>query len=139
MVPGPGITVDKQAGTPSGNTAGSTIAYAFVVTNSGNVSLTGVTVSDPLVGAVTCPVTVLAPGESTTCTATYTLDPGRCGRRWGCQHRDRDRDAADGAHRVGDRLGVGHASCGLRRSAWTSRRVCRPGTPRATPSTTASS
>ena len=31
------------------------------------------TVDDPLVGTVSCPVTTLAPGASTTCTATYTL------------------------------------------------------------------
>ena len=30
-------------------------------------------VDDPLVGAVDCPVTTLAPTETTTCTATYTL------------------------------------------------------------------
>ncbi len=73
LTAGPAITLDKQAGTPSGNTAGSTIAYTFLVTNTGNVTLTGVTVADPLVGAVSCPVTTLAPGASTTCTATYTL------------------------------------------------------------------
>ena len=70
---GPAITLDKQAGTPSGNTAGSTIAYSFVVTNTGNVTLTSVGVTDAKVGAVTCPATTLAPGASTTCTKTYTL------------------------------------------------------------------
>ncbi len=70
---GPAISLDKQAGVPSGDTAGSTIAYTFLVTNTGNVTLTGVTVADPLVGAVSCPVTTLAPGASTTCTASYTL------------------------------------------------------------------
>ena len=44
-----------------------------MVTNTGNVTLTGVTVDDPKVGTVTCPATTLAPAESTTCTATYTL------------------------------------------------------------------
>jgi uncharacterized repeat protein (TIGR01451 family) len=70
---GPGITLDKQAGTPSSAQAGGTLAYTFGVTNTGNVTLTGVAVTDPKVGAVACPVTALAPGESTTCTANYTL------------------------------------------------------------------
>ncbi len=69
----PAVTLDKQAGTPSGNNAGDTIDYTFVVTNTGNVTLTGITVDDPLVGTVDCPTTTLAPTESTTCTATYTL------------------------------------------------------------------
>ncbi|MCB0911419.1 MAG: hypothetical protein KDB60_07375, partial [Propionibacteriaceae bacterium] len=69
----PGISLDKQAGTPSGNTVGSTIAYSFIVTNTGNVTLTAVGVTDPKVGTVTCPATTLAPGASTTCTKTYTL------------------------------------------------------------------
>ena len=69
----PAITLDKQAGTPSGTTAGSTIAYTFLVTNTGNVTLTTVGVSDAKVGTVTCPLTTLAPGDDTTCTAGYTL------------------------------------------------------------------
>ena len=70
---GPSVTLDKVAGAPSGNTAGSTVAYTFVVTNTGNVTLASVGVDDPQVGPVTCPVTTLAPGASTTCTASYTL------------------------------------------------------------------
>ena len=69
----PAITLDKQAGIPSGNNAGDTVDYTFLVENTGNVTLTGITVDDPLVGTVDCPVTTLAPAESTTCTATYTL------------------------------------------------------------------
>ncbi|MGW4111205.1 DUF7507 domain-containing protein [Actinosynnema sp. NPDC004786] len=53
----------------NGPDAGDTITYAFTVTNTGNVTLTGVAVDDPRVGPVTCPSTTLAPGASTTCTA----------------------------------------------------------------------
>jgi uncharacterized repeat protein (TIGR01451 family) len=48
-----------------------TIAYSYLVTNTGNVSLTSVTVNDPTIGPVTCPAPSpsLAPGDSVTCTA----------------------------------------------------------------------
>ncbi|MGL5857935.1 MAG: DUF7507 domain-containing protein [Angustibacter sp.] len=48
---------------------GDTVAYSFEVTNTGNVTMRAVQVDDPLAGPVTCPVTTLAPGESTACTA----------------------------------------------------------------------
>ena len=73
------LTLDKTAATPvDANTsgaldAGDTIAYTFVITNTGTVTLTNIAVTDPKVGTVSCPVTTLAPGESVTCTATYTL------------------------------------------------------------------
>ncbi len=73
--PAPGLALDKQAGTPvdvnsSGTTdAGDTIAYTFVVTNTGNVPLTAVTITDPMLGGLTCPTGALAPGASVTCTA----------------------------------------------------------------------
>jgi uncharacterized repeat protein (TIGR01451 family)/LPXTG-motif cell wall-anchored protein len=44
------------------------------VTNTGNVTLTNLTVTDPMLAGVTCPVTTLAPGETTTCSAPpYTV------------------------------------------------------------------
>ena len=67
------VTLDKQAGTPSGSTVGDTIDYTFLVQNTGNVTLTNVNVSDPKVGSLSCPTTTLAPGASMTCTATYAL------------------------------------------------------------------
>ncbi len=41
----------------------------FVVTNTSQVTVDNLVVSDPTAGAVTCPVTTLAAGASTTCTA----------------------------------------------------------------------
>ena len=55
-----------------GAKAGDTIAYSYVVTNTGNVTLASVDVSDPTLGPVTCPAPAdpgLAPGDSETCTA----------------------------------------------------------------------
>ena len=70
----PALTIVKTAGTPSGSTVGSTIAYSFLVTNTGNVTVTGVAVvDDKLAQAALCPTTTLAPGGTTTCTGTYTL------------------------------------------------------------------
>ena len=73
------LTLDKEAGTPvDGDSngrvdAGDTIAYTFVLTNTGAVSLTDVTVDDPKVGAVDCPTNALAPNASTTCAVSYTI------------------------------------------------------------------
>lgn len=54
--------------------AGDTLDYAFTVTNTGNLALANVTVTDPLVAVTGGPIT-LAVGEvnSTAFTATYTL------------------------------------------------------------------
>src|SRR5262245_35876288 len=54
---------------------GEVISYEFLVTNEGNVTLTGITVTDPLPGlsAIALPKTTLAVGESMTGTATYMV------------------------------------------------------------------
>ncbi|NKI35099.1 DUF11 domain-containing protein, partial [Wenzhouxiangella sp. XN79A] len=55
--------------------AGDTISYSFAVTNTGNVTLTNITLNDPLVAVSGGPIPSLAPGvtDSTTFTASYTL------------------------------------------------------------------
>ncbi len=77
----PSIALVKTAGTivdTNGNGRqdfGDTVNYAFKVTNTGNVTLTNVTVTDPLVTVSGGPIASLAPGavNSTTFTAVYTL------------------------------------------------------------------
>ncbi|MDQ0031067.1 DUF7507 domain-containing protein [Arthrobacter bambusae] len=79
-VPGqqnPALSLVKSATPATVNTAGDTVSYSFLVSNTGNVTLTNVTVSEAAFSgtggtpAVTCPVTTLAPGQFTSCTASY--------------------------------------------------------------------
>ncbi|MFC0600819.1 hypothetical protein ACFFHI_20910, partial [Streptomyces palmae] len=58
---------------PADLTVGSRVPYDFVVTNSGTTNITGLTVNDPKIGPVSCPTTSLAPNQTVTCTATYTV------------------------------------------------------------------
>ncbi|HET8940820.1 MAG TPA: hypothetical protein VFN13_02385, partial [Rudaea sp.] len=75
FTPAPAITIDKTDNATTSTGAGDTITYSFKVTNTGNVTLNPVTVTDPLSGlsAITCPVSVLAPAATTTCMATYVV------------------------------------------------------------------
>jgi uncharacterized repeat protein (TIGR01451 family) len=76
---GPSISLVKTASPTTVTAAGQTVTYSFVVTNTGTVTLTGVRVAETaFTGTGTapvpsCPTTTLAPGASTTCTATYTV------------------------------------------------------------------
>jgi len=77
------ITIDKKtngedAPQPPGPSliAGTTVQWTFVVTNGGDVTLTDVVVTDDRAGAVTCPKSSLAPGESMTCSASGTALAG---------------------------------------------------------------
>ncbi len=76
---GPAIELVKT-GTATGQHAGDAVDYEFRVTNRGNVTLSGVTVTDPLpglsgvaFGAWPGAAGVLAPGQSVTATASYDL------------------------------------------------------------------
>ena len=73
-VQGPAITVVKSASPGSFSTAGTTLTYSFLVTNTGNVTLSSIQITDtdlPGLSAITCPDASLAPTGSQTCTATY--------------------------------------------------------------------
>lgn len=75
----PGIVMAKTASVAGAGVAGDVVTYSFAVTDTGNTTLdtvgvndTGFTGTGPL-GAITCPATTLVPGQTTTCTARYTL------------------------------------------------------------------
>ena len=78
------LSLVKKAGTPvdvNGDglvDAGDTIAYTFAVTNTGDIEIDDVGVTDGKVGPVSCPAgaNALAPGDRVTCTASYTIDHG---------------------------------------------------------------
>ncbi len=80
-VPVDAITIVKTASPGTVHAAGDQVTYSFLVTNTGSETLHGITVADTQLppasqaglSAVTCLVTTLAPGASTTCTATYTV------------------------------------------------------------------
>ncbi|WP_017791926.1 DUF7507 domain-containing protein [Leucobacter salsicius] len=75
------ITLVKDGVLDGASAAGETITYTFVATNTGDATLSAVTISDPLPGLTPLVFDwdgataegVLAPGESVTATATYTL------------------------------------------------------------------
>ena len=72
----PDIVLIKSVDTATARWAGDTITYTFVATNTGNVTLHSVSISDPLPGlaplACQTPIpTTLVPGASTSCTASY--------------------------------------------------------------------
>ncbi len=80
----PSIGIEKTGAFEEGaqGEAGDDVVYTFEVTNTGNVTLTGVEISDPLIGDEPLTIDddawpgesgVLAPGESVTATASYTL------------------------------------------------------------------
>lgn len=75
--PAPALSVTKVASvdTPSTWTVGTVIDYTVIATNTGNITLNNVTVSDPKVTSLACDANAAAliPGESTTCMGIYTL------------------------------------------------------------------
>ena len=73
----PALTLVKSAGVTIYAASGTPITYFFFITNSGNVTLTALSITDPHVGlsAISCPYSFLAPGISEICTATYTTTP----------------------------------------------------------------
>ena len=89
--PGPFIPVTDQNGDPT------LITWTYLVTNTGNARLTGLEVSDDHAGvSVSCPVDSLAPGRSTTCTATADAELGQYAN---LGTATADRPARDRGHR----------------------------------------
>ncbi|MBT8137041.1 MAG: hypothetical protein KJO54_08530 [Gammaproteobacteria bacterium] len=81
---------DPNAGDAPQILPGDPVTWTYIVTNTGNVTLTGITVTDDRGVAVVCPADTLAPGDSFECSAMGTAEelgfagevvPGMCGTR----------------------------------------------------------
>ena len=80
----PAIDIEKttngqnaDAGTGPIVLAGSTVAWKYTVTNTGDVNLTNIMVVDDMEGTITCPLATLAVGESMTCERNGTAITGQ--------------------------------------------------------------
>jgi hypothetical protein len=80
----PGIALAKRvngldAGNPPGPylLPGETVQWHFVVTNTGNITLTGIAVQDNQLGPIACPGGELGPGAAVTCQAQGTVAVGQ--------------------------------------------------------------
>jgi uncharacterized repeat protein (TIGR01451 family) len=75
----PGITVVKSATPTTVTEAGQTVAYSFLITNTGNVTMSNVAINEVnfsgtgSISAVDCPDSTLVAGQMETCTATYSV------------------------------------------------------------------
>lgn len=137
-----GADADEAPGAPV--VAGRAASLSAVVTNTGDDALAGLQVLDSLLGPLGCPVTSLAPGEATTCSA-----PDRSDRGWSVVRHTTTADATgvatatavqgtDDTHRYGVRSTVCAADAALLQGlrvrvgdgAWASgldRITARPG------------
>jgi hypothetical protein len=77
----PGITIDVATSGPGDGLSdppfidsGDTVTWTYTVTNTGNVTLTGVSVTDSKTGTVSGCDATIAPGDSSSCTATGTAE-----------------------------------------------------------------
>jgi uncharacterized repeat protein (TIGR01451 family) len=79
----PQISITKSANPTTYSAVGTPITYSYAIENTGNVTLSSATVTDPMSGlsAIDCGhgsnvVGSLAPGATVTCTADYTTTQG---------------------------------------------------------------
>jgi uncharacterized repeat protein (TIGR01451 family) len=70
------ISISETSMPPTFTAASQTLNFSYVVTNTGDISVTSVGVSSTLVPAATCAPDTLAPGQSETCTGSYTTTAG---------------------------------------------------------------
>jgi len=69
----PALTLEKRALNTSYAAPGDQINYEYTIENTGNVTISALSLVDDQIGAISCPQTTLAPSASTICTATDTM------------------------------------------------------------------
>jgi uncharacterized repeat protein (TIGR01451 family) len=101
--PGPFIPITDPDGNPT------VINWTYDVTNTGNVTLSGIDVTDDQGVDVSCPNDTLGPGASMTCTATGTAQSGQyanLGTVTGTDPFDTEVSDEDPSHYVGVSPGI---------------------------------
>ena len=71
LVPQPSWTLTKTPTPPTYTAAGQTINYSYLLTNTGNVTIASITLTDDKIATVSCPAAMLSAGASMTCTGSY--------------------------------------------------------------------
>jgi len=69
---GTGLVLTTAASPSMFFRVGQAITFTYTVSNSFNLTVTGLSVADTKVSPIACAATTLAPGANTTCTGTYT-------------------------------------------------------------------
>lgn len=69
----PLFTFTKVAAPAAFTSVGETITYTLAVNNTGNVTFTNITVTDPLIPTLSCTFTDVAPGDTPSCTGDYDV------------------------------------------------------------------
>src|ERR1019366_8229989 len=69
------VSISKTSDATAATKVGDLITFSYLVTNTGNVTISALAVTDPQPGlsVVSCPSATLAPAAFETCTATYTV------------------------------------------------------------------
>ena len=75
----PSLSISKTGSPLTYTAVGDVINYDYVLTNIGNTIFNSISVTDDKIASVTCPALPsygLTPGQSVTCTASYTIQSG---------------------------------------------------------------
>ncbi|MGH1526695.1 DUF11 domain-containing protein [Leifsonia sp. L25] len=102
--PAPALALTKSSATTTVTHVGQVVPYAITVSNTGNVTIAGIQVTDSMqapatdsgLSALACPQTTLAVGEQMTCTVSYAasqadLDAGAIANDGDARERHRTR------------------------------------------------
>ena len=69
----PALTIVNTASPDTYSEVGDVISYSYLVTNTGDVTISNLSVADDKATDESCPLTTLAPSQSTTCTASHMI------------------------------------------------------------------
>ncbi len=117
----PDIRIEKatngeDADSPTGPViaVGDPVVWTYEVTNTGDVTLSDIVVTDDQIGTITCPMTTLEPTESMTCTAEGFAEEGQYrneGRVVGTAPDGGEVADKDRSHYLGEKEETGFEGC----------------------------